>query len=286
MAAVVPVPVPVPAAAVAAPLLCDYCHQKPKHGTHSYCSKTCAAQTATLCNYCQKKPKFQNFDFCGKACAAAAAGATGTRPAKSNGAGAPTRPAARAPGGNGPAAPVPQPATNPLLDPLHIASMPSSNLVAQHIPTVAQHIPAVAQHLPQVQSFLAAVGVPSPAAAPQPAVAPVPALAPAPAAAPQPKQPRNNPFLNSTKQAAAAPNTNAAPGQSLDCLIPGCGQPAYVDASGNSSDYCSMKHREEAVTSGLVPGCIMCLILPQSGTDYFCGKECRDEAMSKPPAGP
>ncbi|KAJ7846151.1 hypothetical protein B0H13DRAFT_110933 [Mycena leptocephala] len=262
--------------AISPALLCDYCHQKPKHGTHSYCSKTCATQTATLCNYCQNKPKYQNFDFCGKNCAALAAAtpASGNRPAKNPSS---TQPSAKTPGRPSGNAAAPQAPANSLLDPIHLAKL------------VAQHIPQVAQHIPQVQSFLAAV-VPAVVPAPAPPVAPAapPVSTPMPAPAnPQPKQPRNNPFLNTAAPAssgAAAPSANAvpqAPLSPLECLIPGCGQPVHVDASGVMSDYCSKKHREEAVSSGLASPCIFCMTLPQSDTDYFCGRDCREEAMHK-----
>ncbi|KAJ6544996.1 hypothetical protein DFH09DRAFT_1040484 [Mycena vulgaris] len=252
--------------------LCDYCHQKPKHGTHPYCSKTCATQTATLCNYCQKKPKYQNFDFCGKNCAALAAAAappSGNRSAKTASAsqGQVSSKAPARPSGN---AAAPQAPAKPILDPIQLAKL-------------------VAQHIPQVQSFLAAVAPAQPAAPPA-------ASAPAPAPAPSQPKPRNNPFLNLTNQpppsnAPAAASSGTAglttatqdPLQPLDCLIPGCGQPVHVDSSGAMSDYCSKKHREEAVTSGLASPCIMCLTLPQSDTDYFCGRDCREEAMNKEP---
>ncbi|KAJ7471406.1 hypothetical protein B0H11DRAFT_2237315 [Mycena galericulata] len=248
--------------------LCDYCHQKPKHGSYSFCSKTCAAQTATLCNYCQKKPKYQNFDFCGKNCAslaAAAAPTSGNRAAKnSTPASQPSsKSVGRTTGASITAAATQAPA-NPLLDPVQLAKL-------------------VVQHIPQVQSFLAAVAPAQPTTI---AAAPVSAPPPPPVPAnPQPKPRLNNPFLNISTQpvpastAAAAPN--AAPQEPLDCLIPGCGQPVHVDASGVMSDYCSKKHREEAVSSGLVSPCIMCLTLPQSDTDYFCGRDCREEAMNK-----
>ncbi|KAJ7683699.1 hypothetical protein B0H17DRAFT_1204999 [Mycena rosella] len=255
--------------------LCDYCHQKPKHGTHPYCSKTCAAQTATLCNYCQKKPKYQNFDFCGKNCAALAATAptSGNRAVKAPSASQASAKSAGRASAHAAAAAPPAP-VNPLLDPVHLAKL-------------------VVQHIPQVQSFLAAVGPAQPAAPP-----PVSASAPGPlppAATSQPK-PRNNPFLNLTNQtppsnapqAAVASSGTAALStapqaavQPLDCLIPGCGQPVHVDSAGVMSDYCSKKHREEAVSSGLVSPCIMCLALPQSDADYFCGRDCREEAMNK-----
>src|SRR5690606_12897473 len=90
------------------------------------------------------------------------------------------------------------------------------------------------------------------------------------------------------------------PPDDLECLIPGCGKPVHVDAKGlKTSDYCSQRHREcvyifispfdeqvgrrlilatvnrEAVASGLVAPCIMCLTRPQSRTDYFCSRTCR-----------
>jgi len=68
----------------------------------------------------------------------------------------------------------------------------------------------------------------------------------------------------------------------LECLIPGCGKPVHVDAKGlKASDYCSMRHREEAVVAGLAPPCIMCLALPQSESDYFCSAACREDALNK-----
>ncbi|PPQ63939.1 hypothetical protein CVT24_009114, partial [Panaeolus cyanescens] len=87
---------------------------------------------------------------------------------------------------------------------------------------------------------------------------------------------------------------NQQTSDNLECLIPGCGQPVHVDAKGlKTSEYCSMRHRDpadrrhllppyrEAVLSGLRPPCIMCLTLPQSETDYFCSRACREESMNK-----
>ena len=39
-------------------------------------------------------------------------------------------------------------------------------------------------------------------------------------------------------------------------------------------------HRE-AVASGLVSPCIMCLVLPQSEADYFCSRACKEDSMNK-----
>ena len=101
-------------------------------------------------------------------------------------------------------------------------------------------------------------------------------------------------------------NSTQKPADNLECLIPGCGQPVHVDAKGvKVSEYCSMRHREcvfvfpffspgfsadpfrlddyrEAVSSGLVAPCIMCLTLPQSENDYFCSRLCREDSMNKP----
>lgn len=65
------------------------------------------------------------------------------------------------------------------------------------------------------------------------------------------------------------------------CIVPNCGKPAFVDRGGVKTDYCSTRHREEAVTLGLVPGCIMCQRYPQTGTDYFCSAACRNQSMTK-----
>jgi hypothetical protein len=99
-------------------------------------------------------------------------------------------------------------------------------------------------------------------------------------------------------QAILMPRTAAPPPLTLNtmnlpppttCLIPGCNQPVYQEPTYSStgnltqkpSQYCSQKHREEAVASGLVSPCIFCMAFPQSEKDYFCGRECRDEALDK-----
>lgn len=81
----------------------------------------------------------------------------------------------------------------------------------------------------------------------------------------------------------ANPGATIVPVAPTNCLIPGCTRMAYVDLkSGQSSSYCSTVHRQEAVTQGIANACIMCLKLPQSEEDHFCGKACRDEALSAP----
>ncbi|KAF8808630.1 hypothetical protein BYT27DRAFT_7222792 [Phlegmacium glaucopus] len=256
--------------------LCEYCHQKPKFSNFPYCSKTCAGQAATLCNHCHKKPKFQNFDYCGKKCAAQAT------PAKPVNAGVAAS-GAQATGGSKPkgnsGANNQQQATQ-AFDPVQLAKL-------------------VAQHIPQVQAMFTP---PS-----NQGVAPAAQVVPA-------STQSNNPFLNPINQAAyqvppaAVPPQNAMTNGAVysvassnplpvaqqlhistqpsaddsECLIPGCGKPVHVDAKGvKTSDYCSMRHREEAVTLCLASPCIMCLALPQGETDYFCSRACREESMNK-----
>ncbi|KAF9037695.1 hypothetical protein BJ165DRAFT_1416911 [Panaeolus papilionaceus] len=285
----------------AASQLCDYCHQKPKFSNHLYCSKTCAGQAATLCNHCHKKPKYQNFEFCGKNCAALAN--PGGKPNRNAAQGGPA-PASQATGGSKPSFQSKgaqkagggaggAPAT---FDPVQLAKL-------------------VAQHIPQVQAYMAPIGAAA-AAVSQNQQGPLGGgvYAPqvmAPAAQPQTQVPAPvvNPFLDPTGAPGAANGTGAGipnnfshtpPGtqplhistkqytgnqqasDNLECLIPGCGQPVHIDAKGlKTSEYCSMRHREEAVLSGLRPPCIMCLTLPQSETDYFCSRACREESMNK-----
>ncbi|KAF5341907.1 hypothetical protein D9611_001973 [Ephemerocybe angulata] len=286
---------PIQPQAAQATQLCDYCHLKPKFSNHAYCSKTCGTQAALLCNYCHKKPKFQNFEFCGKNCANLAYPG-----------GKPPAPAAglRGPAGQQPkgkAAPNPAQAQpfGGALDPLSIAKM-------------------VVQQMPQLQGLLNGSGG---AANPQ-YQQPGPALNPSSnnpfinsGAAQAPKaqgQPTNgnaqaayySSTSNGVNYGVAPPPPSGAGGlglssvgggaaggyqqpqpdaEDLECLIPGCGKPAHVDAKGmKTSDYCSQRHREEAVATGLASPCIMCMTKPQSHTDYFCSRTCREESLNKP----
>ncbi|RDB29285.1 hypothetical protein Hypma_014878 [Hypsizygus marmoreus] len=250
--------------------LCDYCHQKPKFSNHQYCSKTCASQAGSasnnMCIQCHKKPKFQNFDFCGKSCASQA------NPQRRNATGG---------GQRGKGSNAQQPA-QPAFGAMQVAQF-------------------VAQQVPHVKALLAAMNAVQPPQ--QPAVAPVtqPQV--------QPAGPQNNPFLQPNPfvqpQMQAQPQMNGTPASGLsnslgtaqhplssaqppadppECLIPGCGKPVHVDAQGmKTSDYCSKRHREEAVESGVAEPCILCLTLPQSEKDYFCSRACREEAMKKLP---
>ncbi|KAF9479965.1 hypothetical protein BDN70DRAFT_894481 [Pholiota conissans] len=295
--------------------LCDYCHQKPKFSNHLYCSKTCAGQAAALCNvwyisqvkHCHKKPKFQNFEYCGKNCAALAnPGGKSRNPAPAAVApqhGGGSKQANTNSNGNG---------TQGAFDPVQLAK-----LVAQHIPQVqamfnpapqpqVQAAPAQIQQQPIISNPFA-----NPAVQVQAPHAPSnnPFLGPGPAAQSQNPTYATNPgaAAGASQQSAAmmngaptvpklTPNPSRLedggahplllsaqqPTGHFECLIPGCGQPVHTDTKGvRTSEYCSMRHREEAVAIGLASPCIMCLTFPQSETDYFCSRGCREESLNK-----
>jgi len=88
------------------------------------------------------------------------------------------------------------------------------------------------------------------------------------------------------------PKRSKSPGRSVEpsntagqvlCKVSGCQKPVHIDPSGHyeASEYCSIRHLLQAVQSGLVSPCIMCLTMPRSKQDYFCGKKCREEALKK-----
>ncbi|KAH8092608.1 hypothetical protein BXZ70DRAFT_447836 [Cristinia sonorae] len=66
------------------------------------------------------------------------------------------------------------------------------------------------------------------------------------------------------------------------CMLPKCKQRVHVDKNGRiTSEYCSQSHREKAVDSGLASPCVMCLSNPQRASDHFCGRACKEEALTK-----
>ncbi|KAF9260051.1 hypothetical protein L218DRAFT_625005 [Marasmius fiardii PR-910] len=261
--------------------LCDHCHQKPKFSNHNYCSKKCASQATTqvaLCNYCRKKPKFQNFDFCGKTCASLAQ--TGGKSQQPNPA---QTTSAKVPNTQPPNASRNKPLINPqngTIDPMQVAK-----LVIQHIPQLQSLInPLQSQSQPQPVYQQPVISASAPPVTAQvidnsgrsTTSHPMQSNPIAPGSA-------GVPLTNTAVQLTAAVSGPVQQKNlNTQCRIPGCGKPVFADANGQStSEYCSMTHRQEAVSSGLVEPCIMCLDLPQSEMDYFCGRACREEALNK-----
>jgi len=235
--------------------LCDYCHQKPKHNGHLYCSKTCGslakAQTnahanSVSCNYCHRKPKFNGFDYCGKTCA--------------NAAKAPVKPATKQ-GGN--SSKQYQVVSNTTAQAPLNGGQSYSNVKPSgpFIPAVPSHTAAsVIQQTHgqgQPQKFLGIFPIGKSATT------------------------NGTTGMSSGLRVITNQSLPGGAGQ-VPCKIKGCREYAYADPSGyQSSEYCSVRHQLEAVDSGLVSPCIMCLTMPQCTEDHFCGMQCRDEALSK-----
>ncbi|KAI6012356.1 hypothetical protein EDC04DRAFT_2761129 [Pisolithus marmoratus] len=266
-----------------APGLCENCHKKPKFGTHKYCGQTCALQATVskgpvrsqpkassagnnraappgipqkaiqLCDYCRKNPKFSNFDYCSKSCAALA------NPSQSNQATVQGKHTTR------PNAPrVPYPPQNGLAPgrPNNVTKAPQGKvLVSQDDPSDEEECDKSDE---ETGTDLSAY--PTDSDEDEPVIA-----APVAAASSTTKQPVK-PGNSSMQSSQIAPGT---------CAMPHCGKPVHMDKSGVKTNYCSIKHREEAVTLGLEAPCIMCKRYPQSGSDYFCSSSCRNQSMAK-----
>ncbi|KAI4527312.1 hypothetical protein K525DRAFT_232303 [Schizophyllum commune Loenen D] len=228
--------------------MCSYCHQKPCYNGFPHCSKTCAKQAASLCDFCRKKDKYPGFDFCGKRCANQAA-KTGQAVKRST-------------GGKGPL-------SGPLGNIINILSSNVGNLGSvmnsngldplQVAKLVIQQLPP-AQQAPLMLALTAAT-----------------ALAKGASAA-----------FNGGNGSSAATSQNAQTHGSIatatfpaECALAGCNQPVFVDSNGDTGEYCSARHREEAVQTGQATACIMCRKYPQHGNDDFCGRACRDDAAQK-----
>ncbi|KAH8112673.1 hypothetical protein DFH11DRAFT_470120 [Phellopilus nigrolimitatus] len=252
--------------------LCDLCQKKPKFSSHNYCGKNCASQAASLCDFCHQKPKFAGHSFCSKNC--------GSQAARSQGFGA----GANANTGKGRGAVGKKGQNVGGMQGPHPGQL--LNAVAQILPHVTpqgkagQIVGAAVQLLPHVQAMFQPQGAQGGQAA---------VVHSAPMAAPRGGgrgQHAQAPPLINTTNPQVVPGAFQAPVQpvaSACCRIPGCQQPAHVDMNdGQMSNYCSMLHREEAVQLGLADACIMCLKMPQGGDDHFCGRACREEALSSP----
>ncbi|EGN95183.1 hypothetical protein SERLA73DRAFT_162720 [Serpula lacrymans var. lacrymans S7.3] len=250
-----------------APALCDNCHKKPKFSTFQYCGKTCAAEATAkntgagrggkakgaptpgkpnnLCIQCGKKPKFGTHNYCGKRCATLGAANAGPQPARQGRQVAPAKP--KAPAVRTPAVPAPT----------------KANLFASLKGKKAVEEGSESDFSSDYGDSDSAIDPDDYPSSDDPSTPATPSGRGA-----------------TTKKIPPKPATKRnAPGT---CVIPGCGKPSFVDNSGATSDYCSIKHREEAVTSGVVLACIMCKRFPQSDANHFCSKACRDQALVKP----
>jgi len=282
--------------AIAANDLCDNCHQKAKFGGHQFCGKTCAAQAAiSFCVQCHQKPKHPSYDYCGKKCAAQAQAQTQKKPLMS----ATNYISSHGSSGlgvvKGNASARKQPtAARFIPQSLTAQAKTTQNAptprIGQYIQSAMAQVPGLFSSPPPLPSTPMHQGILR--ATPQSGVfsgnVNVVPQAQAPPPPPPPQLPANDPsfigqqlptFVNGY---GTVPTQAAPPPPQMICGIPGCNEPVHVDADGTiTSEYCSMRHREDAVASGLAPPCIMCGELPQSATDYFCSRACREESMNK-----
>ncbi|KAL4064047.1 hypothetical protein V8B97DRAFT_2026188 [Scleroderma yunnanense] len=263
---------------------CENCHKKPKFGTHKYCSKTCASQAAASqggatgslasvsssshnrapppnrpqkaihCIYCRKKPKFSNFDYCSKSCAALATTAQsnqatvqGKQPVKPN----PPNVRHAAQNNPGPGR------THNTHRQSYIALTLMTDDSSDYPPTDSSLDEDDDEGTDLSAYPTDSEEEPSPSA---------------PVASP----PTTKPAVKTGK-----PNVPSTKVPAGTCAIPHCGKPVHMDKNGASTNYCSIKHREEAVTLKLKAPCILCKRYPQSDSDYFCSTTCRNQSMSK-----
>ncbi|KIJ65302.1 hypothetical protein HYDPIDRAFT_111234 [Hydnomerulius pinastri MD-312] len=266
-----------------APGLCENCHKKRKFGAHKFCGRTCAAQAAAkptgktgskakpatigrqkavpvpqkavqLCDYCGQKPRFSNFDFCGKSCATLANSAQTKQPT------AQVPSASNKKTGRVPSAPQNNPAPVRLVKTVTPPQAKAPQAVPQDDSTEEEGAEDEDDADVGVDTDLDAY----PSDSEEEPAAPAAVVPPA--------------TKNTSKGGKPGGPPKPPPGT---CAIPNCGKPSHVDKNGVKTGYCSIKHREEAVTLGLEAPCIMCQRYPQGASDYFCSSACRKQSMVK-----
>ncbi|KAK0205004.1 hypothetical protein DFS33DRAFT_1426764 [Desarmillaria ectypa] len=251
--------------------LCSYCHRKPKFNNFEYCGKTCAkeakqAANSNLCNYCHQKPKFANHEFCGKKCATSAAALTQTTPKACN-----------ATGGAGTGSSTKGNPTPPTTKTAPI-SLPVT-LQSGQVIDVADLAPlgTIIQQIPQLQALVSGGN----------------------------SQPVNINQIASQLASMLAPGSqtgSTAPGQtngtlpSSSCVTAVSQLPPSPTVFSHPVDYTFSSRGQdedsdlESLNSPTVIGtptfpqeslCIMCGMEPQTYYYYFCGDECRDNALYK-----
>ncbi|SJL09883.1 uncharacterized protein ARMOST_13264 [Armillaria ostoyae] len=266
MASVQPAPTP--------QQLCSYCHRKPKFNNFEYCGKTCAkeakqAANSNLCNYCHQKPKFANHEFCGKKCATSAAAVTQTTPKACNttgGAGT---------GSSAKGAPTPPIKTAPISLPVTLQSGQVID-VADLARNVA--LGTIIQQIPQLQALISG-GNGQPVNVNQIASQLASMLAPgSQTGTTAPGQTNGTSpttsFVTAISQLPPSPTVFPYP---VDYTFSGRGQDEEPELSLNSPTLTAVG----SPTFSQKSLCIMCGMEPQTYYYYFCGDECRDNALHK-----
>lgn len=250
--------------------------------------------TSTLCKQCGQKPKFQNFEFCGKNCANTWQLARGG----SNGNPNPPLLGGSLTGQAMGSIQVPNQLLNGIPPPLQAQ-------IQAVLPTLVAVLQQQGPNQPQQQQqppLNANLNVNGATPAPPSNTPQQPKTATTPAPGKSNANPPQQTNVNQGTNGGSGPgfpvpqnvqgpingtNNTATPGQVQAAIVPttcsfaGCTKPVYTDPTSNHpSEYCSRRHREEAVSSGQAKPCIMCLKMPRSSTDHFCSKVCRDAALS------
>ncbi|CAL1710597.1 unnamed protein product [Somion occarium] len=72
------------------------------------------------------------------------------------------------------------------------------------------------------------------------------------------------------------------------CALAGCSRPTFVDRNGGPSEYCSQRHRREAVGNGEAEACLMCREWPRTlvagKRSDFCSLRCSQAVFNTAPA--
>ncbi|KAK0223459.1 hypothetical protein IW262DRAFT_829161 [Armillaria fumosa] len=242
----------------------------PKFNNFEYCGKTCAKEAKqavnfNLCNYCHQKPKFANHEFCGKKCATSAAAITQTTPkANTNGGVACTGSSAK----GTPAAPPPATVSLPV------------TLQSGQVIDVADLARTIIQQIPQLQALISggngqsqSVNVNQIAAQLASMLAPGPQTGTAAPGQTNGTSPTTS-FVTAVSQLPPSPTVFSYP---VDYTVSGRSQDEEPEFSLNSPTLTAVN----SPTFSQKSLCIMCGMEPQTYYYYFCGDECRDNALHK-----
>jgi len=86
-----------------------------------------------------------------------------------------------------------------------------------------------------------------------------------------------------------SPSVSRTPSSSVGdiCKLAGCQNTVYVGGDGIASQFCSNRHRREAVQNGRADACLMCRKLPKAiiggKQSDFCSNSCRNRVISQAP---
>ncbi|EPS93927.1 hypothetical protein FOMPIDRAFT_1135248 [Fomitopsis schrenkii] len=88
------------------------------------------------------------------------------------------------------------------------------------------------------------------------------------------------------KENPHSPRASPAPTSSI-CKLPRCNKPAFIGPDGVPSEYCSNRHRLDAVRGGKAEACLFCWKYPKSRINGklsdFCSKKCSEDTFDAAP---